>query len=566
MSAGGAPAEPGEATTPARRRLGAAWPLLAVLLYLLLLAVRPLILPDEFRYAEISREMLVSGDWVVPRFDGLPYFEKPALGYWWIAASQAAFGLNRFAVRLPSALAMGLTALLVAFLLRRGAGRRGVAASWLGALVFLTSLLVMGISTAAVLDGPLTLFLTAALAAFFLATEAPPGSARERGWLLATGVACGCAFLTKGFLAFVVPALTGGGYLAVQRRWRDLLRMPWLPAVATAVVAAPWSLLVHQRAPEFWPYFFWHEHVERFFSSQQGQHPEPWWFFLASTPVLLLPWTCLLPAAVRGLRREPDPGSRHLVVYCAVWVAVTLLFFSASSGKLMTYVLPAFPALAMLVALGVEPWLGQDGERPLRAGAWAGAGFFALLTVAGVVFLVRQHGSQMLTQWRSALLVLCLAQAAATLTLAARLPVRRRSLLLVAGTLLPLLVAAQAALPEPVLESRAPGAFFASHREAVTPATVLLADRNTLRAATWIFRRDDVVVVGSPGELQFGVEHSPEAGRSVDFEQARALIAANAGAVVLVIEASKYRRWRAELPPPRQVTTQGDEGFVVVHY
>ena len=524
------PRPPGPAAHTSTARLGALWPILVVVgLYLLPLGIRPLLLPDEFRYAEVPREMLASGDWVVPRLDGFLYFEKPVLGYWWIAASEAVFGLDRFAVRLPSALSAAATALLVALLLARGAGRRGRDAAALGALVFLTSLLVMGVGTTAVLDGPLTLWLTATLAAFFLATEAPPGSWHERGWLLAAGVACGLAFLTKGFLAFAVPALTAAVYLPWQRRWRDLVRLPWLPALAAALVAAPWSLLVHRRAPDFWPFFFWHEHVERFFGHQAGQHPQPWWFFLVLTPALMLPWTFLAPAVVRGLRREREPGSRHALRFTAVWAAVTVLFFSASSGKLATYVLPAFPALAVLVALGLAPWLERREERALRRGAATGAVIVALLSIAAAVYVATNQGPEMPAAVHSAVLLAAFAFAAVALALAARRGAGRVALLLVAVSLLPLLVAAQAALPQRVLDSKAPGTFLARHRGEVTPETLILADQNTLRAACWIFRRSDVVVVGEPGELAFGSEHPSGAGRRLDLSQARARIEASLG-------------------------------------
>jgi 4-amino-4-deoxy-L-arabinose transferase len=245
--------------------------------------------------------------------------------------------------------------------------------------------LVAGIGTTALLDGPLTLWLTAALAAFFLATESPPGSWRQRGWLALAGVGCGLAFLTKGFLAFAVPALVAAAYLGWQRRWRDLFRLPWPPAAAAALVAAPWSLAIHLRDPDFWRYFFGNEHVRRFLASGHAQHPQPWWLLAAATPVLLLPWSFLAPAAALGLREEAEPAARRLVRFAAVWAAVTYLFFSASSGKLLTYVLPAFPALAVLLAVGLSAATDGRPARWFRRGAAVGAAVsgLAALGVAG---------------------------------------------------------------------------------------------------------------------------------------------------------------------------------------
>jgi len=559
----------------ARRLPGPLWPVLAlVALYLLPLGLRPLLLPDEFRYAEVPREMRASGDWVVPRLDGFLYFEKPVLGYWGIAASEAVFGDNRFAVRLPSALAAALTALFLALLLRRGGGSGAARAAPLAALVFLTSLLAVGVGTTAVLDAPLTLFLTVALADLFLATESRRGSWTERLHLAVAGVACGLAFLTKGFLALAVPGLVMGTYLVLERRWRDLVRMPWLPVATAAAVAAPWSLAVARRAPDFWPFFFWHEHVQRFFGHLPAQHPEPWWFFLAVTPALLLPWTFLLPAAVRGWRRDAEPECRPLRRFAFTWFVVCLLFFSASSGKLATYMLPAFPAAAILLALGLAPWLERaacdpvNGSllRPHRRGAQVGAACFALLATGGAVYLATQRGPDLPPPLHSAILVAGLVLAAAALLAAARLPLGRRGLLLVAGSMLPLLVVVQVALPQRVLRSKAPGAFLAAHRDGVAPDSVLLSDQNTVRAVSWVFRRHDVVLVGHPGELAFGAAHPSGAGRRLDLPQAKALIEANPGRAVLITEARKYRSWREQLPAPRSEDVEDGKGFAFVRY
>src|SRR5258705_277128 len=146
--------------------------------------------------------MLASGDWVVPRLDGVLYFEKPALGYWLTALSIRAFGENAFAVRLPFALSTLLAAAIVFALVRRFGS--GVAAARLAALGFLTCIEVAVIGTAAVLDALFSLAVAATLAALFVAMEQSPGAARQR-WLTVSGVACGAAFLTKGFLAFAIP-------------------------------------------------------------------------------------------------------------------------------------------------------------------------------------------------------------------------------------------------------------------------------------------------------------------------------------------------------------------------
>jgi 4-amino-4-deoxy-L-arabinose transferase len=183
--------------------------------YILPLGSRDLLVPDETRYGEIPREMIAGGDWVVPHFNGLRYFEKPVLGYWVHAGSLLLFGDNNFAVRLPSALAVGLSALMVFMLVRRrdrnDTGEDALPAL-LAALIYLSCFEVVGVGNIAVLDSLFSFFLTGTITAFYLASEAPRGGKREKYFLLLAGVSCGLAFLTKGFLAFAVPVMALAPY------------------------------------------------------------------------------------------------------------------------------------------------------------------------------------------------------------------------------------------------------------------------------------------------------------------------------------------------------------------
>ena len=244
--------------------------------YFASIAARPLVAPDEFRYAEIPREMLASGDWLVPRLDGLLYFEKPPLGFWVTAASIQTFGAHRAAVRLPSLVATLLTAAIAFVLVRRfGAGESTARFTALG-LLSCVEVAVSG--SAAVLDALFALGVAATLAALFVASEHPPGSARQR-WLVACGAACGAAFLTKGLLAFAIPIAVAVPYFVWSRRSRELLRLPWTPLAVALIVATPWAIAIAHSEPDFWPRFIWNEHLRRF-AGADAQHPEPFWFFV----------------------------------------------------------------------------------------------------------------------------------------------------------------------------------------------------------------------------------------------------------------------------------------------
>jgi len=328
-----------------------------LLAYILPLGARVLLEPDETRYAEIPREMIASGDWIVPHLNGLRYFEKPVLGYWVHAGSLLLFGESNFAVRLPSALAVGLSALLIFSLIGRALrpdDRKDNYPALLAVLVFLSNFEVFGIGNTAVLDSLFSFFLTATITAFFFASEEMPRSRREKIFLILSGLSCGLGFLTKGFLAFAVPVLALVPYLLLQRRYFDLFRMSLLPLFAAVLVSLPWAMLIHSREPDFWHFFFWNEHIRRFLADN-AQHKESFWFFVLTAPAMFIPWTFMIPAAAPGIRALlKEPGVKGRLLRLSVcWLAIPFLFFSFSNGKLLTYILPCFPPAAILMSFGL---------------------------------------------------------------------------------------------------------------------------------------------------------------------------------------------------------------------
>ncbi len=541
------------------RQLLALLMLAYVLLYLLPLASRPLTVPSEARYAEIPREMRVSGDWVVPHLNGLRYFEKPPLGYWAAALAMTVFGENVFASRLPAALSSLLSALLIGLLVRRFGG--GLRPAWLAGAIYLGCLQIFVTGVTNLLDSFLALWLNAALVAFFYAMHSDTVKTR---WLFLTGfgVACGFAFLTKGFLAFAVPVLVIVPFMLWAGRWRELLRCCWWPIACAVLVALPWSLSVHGREADFWHYFFWIEHIKRFTAGAEAQHSQPVWYFL---PVLLagaLPWILLLPAAFAGLRGVFT--ALPLQRYALLWLVLPFLFFSASNGKLATYILPCFPGLAILLALGLERYLVRsERSRLFFWGAWSSAGLAGLVALGLGLSQVLPMLPKLYAPgeaWRWLALVLALSGWVWLAVLAARLRDPEQRLLAFAAAPLLLMLCLPWVFPQQVLDRKAPGKFLHTHADLVTPETRLVADAGLMHAVNWYYQREDVYLLHSQGEVAYGLSYPDARSRYLNLNEVAAFVAT--GAPVLVVHENSPEF--AKLPLPDALYRQGR--FVIRYY
>jgi len=298
---------------------------LFMLLYFVPLGARPIMIPDEPRYGEIPREMLTTGDWIVPHLNGVRYFEKPVLGYWLHAGTIMLFGENAFAIRFPSALSAGISALILFFMVRRFEG--GSSAGLIAAMVYLTFLEVFGVGTFSVLDSLFSLFVTGAIFPFFPAhmEESPR---KRKGLLVLSGLSAGLAFLTKGFIAFAVPFVAIVPFMIWERRWKELFRLCWIPLITAALVSLPWAVMIYIREPDFWHFFIWNEHIRRFMA-ESAQHKESLWYFLLLLPGAALPWTFLFPSAISGLKQAGF--HKPLIRFALCWFFFPFLFFSVSN-------------------------------------------------------------------------------------------------------------------------------------------------------------------------------------------------------------------------------------------
>jgi 4-amino-4-deoxy-L-arabinose transferase-like glycosyltransferase len=340
--------------------------LLIVLLlpFLQYLGALPLIDPDEGRYAEIAREMLERGDLITPTLNYVVYFEKPPLLYWANAASIKLFGLNEFAARFPSALCGVMTALVTYLVARILYDRR---TALLAAAILATSTGFVLQSRIILTDMMLTFCLTAALGSFLVASqrhEKPRDSSLP--WYLFY-LFCALAVLTKGLIGIVFPAGIILVFLLLTRRWELLGRMRLGTGLLVFLaVAAPWFVLVSLKNPGFARFFFIHEHFERFTSTVHGRG-KPFWFFAPVLAVTMLPWSFYIPTALAKAWREQGREAGRTGLYLLIWIAFIFLFFSKSGSKLIPYVLPIFPPLAILISHRIKGELERRGQGLMRA-------------------------------------------------------------------------------------------------------------------------------------------------------------------------------------------------------
>jgi 4-amino-4-deoxy-L-arabinose transferase len=537
---------------------------LFVLMYILPLGVRSLVIPDETRYAEIPREMLASGEWIVPHLAGVRYFEKPPMGYWLGAVSLRLFGENNFAVRLPSAIATGISALLLLLLVRRFG--RGAPTAVLAAAIFLTSVEVFAVGVYAVLDAVLTMFLTAAIVSFYFAYK-EDDARRSAGYLALFGAATGFAFLTKGFLALAVLAVTIVPFIAWEGGWKRLFKLAWVPLIAVLLTTLPWGVMIHLREPRFWDYFLWTEHIRRF-ASDSAQHPEPFWFYLPYLIVGALPWTVLAPAAISRMRRSSlaDPLGRLAVC----WITVPFFLFSLSAGKLGTYILPCYPPLAVLVAMGLRRYLDEKRKLLFAVGVVP----LALAAVVGAVIVLssqltdfpgfRVYSPAETWKWIVGCAILMMSSAG-LLIAAGSVASGRRLASLCAAPLL-IMCGSQFLIPDQFKEKKTPGPFLVEHADRVGTSTILVSEAELAVAACWYYRRADVYLVGGTGELAWGFTYDDAENRLLTESQLGALIAGNGdrNSVTLFAYRTRYEDYRDRLPTPRFIDTYGR--FVLVQF
>ncbi len=364
------------------------------------LGLSPLMDKTEGRYGEIGREMAESGDWITPTLHGgEPFWGKPPLHFWLTAASFRLFGVNEWAARLPSLFA-GLIILILFFRLAKELG--GEATARISSVVLLSSLLFHLLLGQVILDVTFTACLTGAFVSYAYHVRDRSGRLPGYGFFLSLGF----ALLAKGPVGVVLAFLAIGIHAVLFRSPRPVFRLPWPGGIPlTLLVAAPWYLLAEKKTPGFWNYFFINEHLMRYLKTDYGDqyghgHTAPYGLIWVLALAALLPWT---PIILRYFWRSIRRGSEVLfddndtVKLILPWALAPLLFFTLSRSLSFPYVLPAIPALSLLVGRILI-------AGPPRPSFLAGSGLgCALLLIGGAIYGAVDFR---LPLWKSCLLVL----------------------------------------------------------------------------------------------------------------------------------------------------------------
>lgn len=331
-------------------------------LFFLFLGTRPLFVPDEGRYAEIIREMVVNQDWVTPYLNGIKYFEKPNLFYWLGSIAVHFFGLNLWSIRGVNAILSLLGCLLTYGVTRKLYDRKtALMASYILAMSALYFVMAHMIS----LDLTVTFFISASLFALLLSFTDPK---TQRSKLVIFAVMAGLAVLTKGLIGLLFPLIIGTVWIFFYQGKNSLKQLYspiWISIFL--LIAAPWHIIVAWRNPEFSYYYFIEQHFLRYLTPHVG-HYQPTWYFIFVIIGGFFPWIAFLPQTVYTFWQQRQ--KRIIDGFFFIWALVVFIFFSFSKSKLIPYILPIFPPLAILTTRYLI-----DDQQHLRGIKW---GYFSL--------------------------------------------------------------------------------------------------------------------------------------------------------------------------------------------
>jgi 4-amino-4-deoxy-L-arabinose transferase len=382
--------------------------------------------------------------------------------------------------------------------------------SFASALLFLSFGLIAGQSAYANLDPQFTLWVNLSLVALWFAVNST-GRERLAHWAL-LGFACAMGFMTKGFLAWLLPALIALPYMLWQKRAGELFKYGPLAVIVAILVCLPWALAVQMREPDFWSFFFWHEHIRRF-AGDDAQHAQPIWYYV---PVLLfacLPWAGLLPIA---LKRAWKTKSLPTTGFLLLWLLLPLAFFSLSKGKLPTYIMPCMLPLALLMGPALVDRLKRAKLNDVRLNGVLNLtlGVILLMTLGFMQFKRPIYIDEPLNL---ALVIIAVSGWIVTNACSALKPLNAWAAPAIGALLVVALL--PAGLPNRMVANKTPDQFIALHTQELAQSQTLMSnDLGTAAALAWRTRRTDVALYNTVGEVKYGLSYPDATARKVDLD------------------------------------------------
>jgi len=333
---------------------------------------RPFADPDEGRYVEIPREMVVTGDFVTPKLNGLKYFEKPALFYWMQAASMKIFGINETSMRLWVVI-FAILGCLSVFLI--GSQCYSIPVGLISSGILATNILYYAHSRIIILDLVTSVFVSGALWCFFWVFVRENHNKKVIGGMYAlAALAC----LTKGLIGVILPGLVAFLWIAFTKNWSKIKEILYIPGILLFLaIFLPWHILVAYRNDDFLHFYFYVEHFLRYTTTIHARYQPPW-FFLPILLVGFLPWTGFSLVALKEsmFRRNSEN------IFFLSWIFGILAFFSCSNSKLIPYILPILPPLALITGINIVKSL-DTGNRDFKTGVWCNV---ILFIIAGIAY------------------------------------------------------------------------------------------------------------------------------------------------------------------------------------
>ncbi|MEX0423966.1 lipid IV(A) 4-amino-4-deoxy-L-arabinosyltransferase [Providencia rettgeri] len=516
--------------------------------YFLPLNGRLLWQPDELRYAEISRELIISYNWSVPELLDIRYFEKPIFGYWVGAVFQMLFGENNISVRLGvvfSTLASGLFVYLSAKMAWKNSRL-----AFNAVFIYLSMLMVFTIGTYNILDPIVTAFITMVIFFFQWGLTTKYFSHKLLAFMM-MGVACGLGVLTKGFLVLVLPVLVCSVAAIYFKQFKEVFVFSFVSLFTAFVVCLPWAFVIASREPDFWNYFFWVEHIQRFMANN-AQNKSPFWFYIPILLAAVLPWLGYLFGALRHAWQQ-----KGLHIYFLLWFIVPFVFFSITKGKLLTYILPCIAPIAVLMAAYIEKILTEKKTLTIRLNALINTLIGGV--IAGGIIASAYYPKLSVFQADESGKLWLAAGAFIFWLLVALLSFKQRFWYLAAVCTVAISLTVGHVIPSRIASNNTPQEVIAKYHHQLADKSVLLTNNVGLGTTlAWVLKRSDITMLHQTGELGYGLKYPDAANRFYSLKQLPDLLKNYHYKDVAVVVESSQRELLDALPGNPIIIREGN--------